>query len=306
MPKGLIASKNSPGVVAASMLGPQIKKLRAYYDYVVVSCHWGEELSGKPLKDDVRLAHAFIEAGAELVIGHHPHVVQGIEIYKGRPIIYSLGNFIFDNPSEPTRQSFIVEYTIMPRSKRLSIIPIERKSGVACLPEESKAVDIANRIKTASGDFDTGINFPADSFSVELSSVNTYIEVDKTARKLTLFMDGSPRFSCNVAVGMDDCTPQGRFVVLNKTAGPSWLGDDKEIVAAGSPDNPLGKCWMGIDRWNLRTGRQYGIHGTNDETRIGSESSRGCVELSNNNIQKLFKLVNAGTEVFILQGDENR
>ena len=306
MPKGLIAANKTPGVVSADMLEPQIKKLRVYYDYIVVSCHWGEELTQKPLKDDIRIAHALIDAGAELVVGHHPHVIQGIEIYKGRPVIYSLGNFIFDNPSESTRESFIMKYTILPRSKRLSIIPIERKSGVARVPEGAKALDIANKVKAASHDFNTRMHFSPDYFSVQISSVNTYMEVDKTARRLTLYREENAEFSCSVAVGMDDCTPLGRFIVTNKTLEPSWLNDGNEIVMGGSPDNPLGKCWMGIDRWNLNTGRQYGIHGTNDETRIGKESSRGCIELSNENIQKLLKLINTGTEVFVLKSNSQK
>ncbi len=66
-------------------------------DYLIVSVHWGYEYKNKPsLHLQVEPGRAFVDAGADLVIGHHPHVVQTFEIYKDRFIFYSLGNFVFD------------------------------------------------------------------------------------------------------------------------------------------------------------------------------------------------------------------
>ncbi len=62
---------------------------------IIANFHWGFELDYYPEADQVELAHAAIDLGAHLVIGHHPHVLQGVEIYKGRYIAYSLGNFCF-------------------------------------------------------------------------------------------------------------------------------------------------------------------------------------------------------------------
>jgi len=74
-----------------------IKSVRAKVDYLVVSIHWGYEYKHKPdWKKQIEPGHAFVDAGADLVIGHHPHVVQSFEIYNGKPIFYSLGNFVFD------------------------------------------------------------------------------------------------------------------------------------------------------------------------------------------------------------------
>ncbi len=64
-------------------------------NFVVVYAHWGEEYASST-QDQAELAYTFIEAGADTVIGSHPHVVQEVEQYLGRPIFYSLGNFIFD------------------------------------------------------------------------------------------------------------------------------------------------------------------------------------------------------------------
>lgn len=75
----------------------KIKLAKAQSDLVVVNIHWGSEY--KVLKSNQRqqsLAHLMIDNGADIIIGHHPHVVQEMEIYKDKPIFYSLGNFVFD------------------------------------------------------------------------------------------------------------------------------------------------------------------------------------------------------------------
>ncbi len=72
----------------------QIHELRDRVDHVIVSVHWGEERFLIPSPVQIEQAHAFVDAGASMVLGHHPHVLQGLEMYRGTPIIYSLGNFV--------------------------------------------------------------------------------------------------------------------------------------------------------------------------------------------------------------------
>ncbi len=74
---------------------------------VIVAFHWGAELMEEPKPYQRTLAHCAIDAGADLIVGHHPHVLQGIEIYKQRPIFYSLGNFIFSSWSDKVKDSAI-------------------------------------------------------------------------------------------------------------------------------------------------------------------------------------------------------
>ncbi len=74
----------------------QIQELRQHVDHVIVSLHWGEERFLIPSPVQVDQAHALADAGASMVLGHHPHVLQGLEVYRGVPIIYSLGNFVAD------------------------------------------------------------------------------------------------------------------------------------------------------------------------------------------------------------------
>lgn len=73
-----------------------INELDIIADYVIVSVHWGVEYVHQPTERKKMLAHLFVDSGADIVIGHHPHVVQTMEIYNGKPVFYSLGNFIFD------------------------------------------------------------------------------------------------------------------------------------------------------------------------------------------------------------------
>ena len=79
----------------------EIKAMKQQCDVLIVSMHWGSEKVYEAKPNQVELAHLAVDAGADLVIGHHPHVVGGIENYKGVQIVYSLGNFCFggnDNP----------------------------------------------------------------------------------------------------------------------------------------------------------------------------------------------------------------
>ncbi len=73
----------------------QIEKEKLDSDFVVVYVHWGIELEHFPEDYQKDLARKYIDAGADLVVGSHPHILQGIEYYNGKPIVYSLGNFMF-------------------------------------------------------------------------------------------------------------------------------------------------------------------------------------------------------------------
>lgn len=90
----------------------QVKEKKARVDTLIVSFHWGLEYAKEPSPSQVKLARQVVEAGADLIIGHHSHVIQRIEDYQGRPIVYSLGNFIFDQPwSEETKKGLVGIFT---------------------------------------------------------------------------------------------------------------------------------------------------------------------------------------------------
>lgn len=74
---------------------------------IVISLHWGNEYLNYPSKNQIEFAHNLVDSGAGLVLGHHPHVLQGIERYKQSIIVYSLGNFIFDKWQRSPRETII-------------------------------------------------------------------------------------------------------------------------------------------------------------------------------------------------------
>ncbi len=84
-------------------IAPVITDARGTHDIVVVVVHWGEEYAEAPNYAQVSAAHAMIDAGADLVIGHHPHVLQAIERYGQGVVAYSLGNFLFENTHDIPR-----------------------------------------------------------------------------------------------------------------------------------------------------------------------------------------------------------
>jgi poly-gamma-glutamate synthesis protein (capsule biosynthesis protein) len=92
-----------------------IKSLYRNDRVVIVSVHWGDEFIDRPSFEQRRIAQEFVDAGATLVIGHHPHVVQGIEYSDGRLVAYSMGHFIFDSFIEDTGWSIILSLTISGR-----------------------------------------------------------------------------------------------------------------------------------------------------------------------------------------------
>ncbi len=102
-----------------------------------------------------------------------------------------------------------------------------------------------------------------------------------------------------VGTGKFGSTPTGAFKIVDKVKEPPWFKDGR-VIPYGDPQNVLGTRWMKLestDGQNELTG--YGIHGTDDESSIGRESSEGCIRLINRDVEELFKIVPLGTEVII-------
>ena len=93
-------------------------------DLIVAYLHFGNEYSNSPNEDQVRIAHELIDYGADVVIGSHPHVTQGIEMYNGKPIFYSLGNFIFDQSNEATHSAYFVKIDLVKDKGECTVYPI--------------------------------------------------------------------------------------------------------------------------------------------------------------------------------------
>lgn len=110
-------------------------------DLVVVSLHWGKEESRKPVNSQYDVAKDLVEAGADVIWGHHPHVIQPIEFYDGKPIFYSTGNFTFGtmSPVDPSTGIFQLTYekvdgeTVL---RQLRVIPCRTQGSPDFRPYE--------------------------------------------------------------------------------------------------------------------------------------------------------------------------
>jgi gamma-polyglutamate biosynthesis protein CapA len=114
----------------------EISTIRPNCSHVVVFVHWGSEYTHVPSGRQRVLAQGFIDAGADLIIGAHPHVVQPVEIYNGKAIFYSLGNFVFDqNFSFATMHGLAVNVEWGSERTRFELIPIAISKGQVTVAE---------------------------------------------------------------------------------------------------------------------------------------------------------------------------
>lgn len=126
-----VANSQKPGMVSGydpTILLEEIKKAEGVCDYLVVYVHWGVERDEKPQQYQRDLGKQIIDAGADLVIGSHPHVLQGIEYYNGKPICYSLGNFIFGS-SIPKTALLRADVDFEQGNTSLSLVPGTSQAG---------------------------------------------------------------------------------------------------------------------------------------------------------------------------------
>lgn len=103
--------------------------------YIIVTLHWGGEHTLQPVTIQRVRAHQLIDAGADALIGHHTHTLQTIEEYKGKPIYYSIGNFIFDQRKPVNTKACMVKLTITKESSHVETIPVEI---IKCVPSRGR------------------------------------------------------------------------------------------------------------------------------------------------------------------------
>ena len=149
------ATGDSAGTVLRNLpyVRRDIQRVRDEADFIIVNFHWGIEKENYPEPDQIYFAHKTIEYGADLIIGHHPHVWQGIEKYRGKIIAYSLGNFIFGGNSRKHEQSAYLKVTLSGRdtvTAELQIIPVEINYWRPQRLHGPRADEFLERIKTYS------------------------------------------------------------------------------------------------------------------------------------------------------------
>ncbi|MDD2572897.1 MAG: CapA family protein [Bacillota bacterium] len=134
------------------LIREDVEKLKDLCDVVVVSLHWGIENSNRITPAQQQLGHKIIDWGADIVLGHHPHVLQGIEFYNDKLIVYSLGNFIFDQNGDNNNQSIILDIELKDGEIiEVAVYPIQiHDKHQPRIPDDSKKETILNRIEKLS------------------------------------------------------------------------------------------------------------------------------------------------------------
>ncbi|SDZ16634.1 CapA family protein [Thermoactinomyces sp. DSM 45892] len=132
LPREFGAKKDRSGILPADpdIFFPLVAKAKQNADLVIVHIHWGIEYDSgyHPRQKDI--GHALVDAGADLVVGHHPHVLEPVEVYKNGVIFYSLGNFIFDQGWSRTRESVLVQYKLLKDGQaRIELNPMFIREG---------------------------------------------------------------------------------------------------------------------------------------------------------------------------------
>jgi gamma-polyglutamate biosynthesis protein CapA len=102
---------------------PLIKQLDSEVDFIIVNIHWGTEYSLEATQKQKNIAHALVDNGVDVIFGHHPHVIEPLEIYKEKAIFYSLGNFVFDQTDPVTLDGLGVGVTFENETATFELFP---------------------------------------------------------------------------------------------------------------------------------------------------------------------------------------
>jgi len=133
----------------------------------------------------------------------------------------------------------------------------------------------------------------AAGIKLKVPTVTFNLLIDKS-QNILMLKAGDEIFKVyRVATGKNNCTPTGKFVIVEKIVDPVWYKDGQEILPQ-DPRNILGTRWMEISL------EGYGIHGTRDPQSIGTQSTAGCVRMHNRDVEELYKIIPKNTEVTII------
>jgi len=134
----------------------EVASAAAQCDFLIVYYHWGIEYRHDVSDIQIEIAHAAVDSGASAVIGTHPHVLQGRETYKGAPVYYSIGNFVFDNQiPDGTDETVILQFTVG-KNGLLDVreLPVVINNCQPQFPDAQKAAEIITNLERYSQRFD--------------------------------------------------------------------------------------------------------------------------------------------------------
>ncbi|MEM9118349.1 MAG: CapA family protein [Cyanobacteria bacterium P01_F01_bin.56] len=152
----LAADESLSGVNAVAMkdIIEDIQAIRDEVDWLVVNYRWSTEPPASPAESQTNLAQLAIDQGADLVVGQHPGQLQGAELYKGRPIAYSLGDFVYGPAAEaPTAETAVLQVAIRAGQMKVDLIPVQVKNGQPQQATGAEGDRILQKIQAASEAF---------------------------------------------------------------------------------------------------------------------------------------------------------
>ncbi|HIK17757.1 MAG TPA: CapA family protein [Leptolyngbyaceae cyanobacterium M33_DOE_097] len=148
------STKAGTNSVDEQRIAEDIQAIRNEVDWIIVNYHWGQEKASQPAEWQRKLARFTIDQGADVVVGHHPHVLQGAEIYKGRPIAYSLGNFIFGGNSRDNYDTAVLKVAVNDRQMKVEFVPIQVRDYQARVAAAADGEAILKRLTGLSARFE--------------------------------------------------------------------------------------------------------------------------------------------------------
>ncbi len=127
--KRTAAKRNSPGSAMDTFerYERDLNKLKPLVDKIIVTVHWGTPYEREPKEETIEKAKSFVDLGADVVVGHHPHIVQRVDIYRGKPIFYSIGNFAFGSGNSKA-ESIIVSGRFKKSQLEIEVFPVYVKN----------------------------------------------------------------------------------------------------------------------------------------------------------------------------------
>ncbi|GAP97157.1 CapA family protein [Leptolyngbya sp. NIES-2104] len=141
-------------------IAADIQAIRGQVDWVIVNFHWGDDIAKYPNDAQMALARFSIDQGADLVVGHHSNILQGAEVYKGRPIVYSLGNFIFGGKAESDYDSTMLRVALKDRQMKVELLPVEVQGFQPRIATGDRAHEILHQIESVSDVFQQPLKSP--------------------------------------------------------------------------------------------------------------------------------------------------
>jgi len=160
--RDFIASRTRPGTTSRSLwlILDDIRRLKPRVDFIVINLHWGDELAREPDSNQIALAHRISDAGADLIIGHHPHVLQGIERYHGKIIAYSVGNFVFGgNARSANSETAILRARFTKGIMEVEAVPVSVRNWRPMPADSSAAIRVLQLLQERSRIFLETISF---------------------------------------------------------------------------------------------------------------------------------------------------